>query len=102
MKRIIQDENGKKMIMNVISSIPALPEGWSDLGLADDLPEAIAEIEAATQADSAKAIAHQFLVDSDWQVLRHRDQVDAGIATSLTSEEFTQLLTTRQAARDLI
>ena len=102
MKRIIQDENGKKMIMNVISSVPSLPEGWSDLGLADELPEAIAEIEDAAQADSAKATARQFLADSDWQVLRHRDQVDAGIPTSMTAEEFSQLLTDRQAARDSI
>jgi hypothetical protein len=102
MKYIVQDSEGKKMVMTVVSSMPQLPEGWSVLGLADDLPEAIAEIEAATQADSAKATAKQFLADSDWKVLRHRDQIALGIATSMTEEEMTALQTARQAARDLI
>ena len=102
MKYVVQDENNKKMIMDIVSSIPQLPEGWSVLGLVEEAPEAIAEIEAASQADSAKATARQFLADSDWKVLRHRDQVDAGTPTSLTVEEFTQLLTDRQVARDSI
>jgi hypothetical protein len=102
MKYIVQDSEGKKMFMEVVSSLPQLPEGFTVLGLADDLPEAIAEIEAATQADSAKATARQFLANSDWQVLRHRDQIDAAIPTSLTPEEFSALLIQRQAARDLI
>ena len=102
MKYVVQDENSKKMIMDVVSSLPQLPEGFTVLGLADDLPEAITEIEAATQADSAKATAKQFLADSDWKVLRHRDQIALGIATSMTEEEMTALQTARQAARDLI
>lgn len=102
MKHIIQDENGKKMTMEVVSSIPQLPEGWSVLGLADELPEAISEIQAAAQAQQTVAEARQLLADSDWKVMRHRDQIDAGVATSLTVEQFTQLLTDRQAARDLI
>lgn len=102
MKYIVEDSEGKKMIMSVASSMPQLPEGFEVLGKAEELPDAMAEIEASSQAESAKATARQFLADSDWQVLRHRDQVDAGTPTSLTVEEFAQLLTDRQAARDSI
>jgi hypothetical protein len=102
MKYIVQDSEGKKMFMEVVSNLPQLPEGFTVLGLADELPEAITEIEAATQADSAKATARQFLADSDWKVLRHRDQIALGITTSMTEEEMTALQTARQAARDSI
>ena len=102
MKYIVQDSENKKMIMTVASSMPQLPEGFQVLGLADELPEAMAEIEAASQAESAKAEARKLLADTDWKVIRHRDQVDAGTPTSMTAEEFAQLLADRQAARDSI
>lgn len=37
---------------------------------------------------------------SDWLSTRHRDQLEANIPTSLTSEQFSELLTYRQALRD--
>jgi hypothetical protein len=37
---------------------------------------------------------------SDWLTTRHRDQLEASIPTSLTSEQFSELLTYRQALRD--
>lgn len=37
---------------------------------------------------------------TDWLSIRHRDQVEAGITPSLTSEQFTELMTYRQALRD--
>lgn len=43
-----------------------------------------------------------FLSGSDWKVLRHQDQLLLGIATSLTQDEFMQLLQDRQTARDAI
>jgi hypothetical protein len=98
MKKIIQDENGKKMIMNVVSSVPSLPEGWSVLGLADDLPEAIAEIEVASQVQVDKAAAKQFLVDTDWKVMRHIRQLALGETPSLTHEEYLALEELRSAA----
>jgi hypothetical protein len=52
------------------------------------------------EADNAEAI--QFLADTDWKVLRHRDQQELGIATSLTAEEFQDLLQQRQMAREAI
>jgi hypothetical protein len=102
MKYIVQDSEGKKMIMNVVSSMPQLPEGFQVLGLADDLPEAIQEIEVESQAEASKAQSRAFLAETDWKVLRHRDQIEMGIETSLSEAEFSQLLTERQTARDSI
>jgi len=39
---------------------------------------------------------------TDWKVTRHRDQVDAGVTTSLTSTEYSELLSQRQLWRDQI
>lgn len=47
-------------------------------------------------------IALQFLNDTDWKVMRHLDQQQLGIATSLTAEEFQELLHQRQMARESI
>lgn len=102
MKYIVQDAEGKKMIMSVVSSMPQLPEGFQVLGKAEELPEAMDEIEAASQEEALKAEAAKFLKDTDWKVIRHRDQVEMGVPTSMTAEEFAQLLADRQAARDLI
>ena len=102
MKYIIKDADGKKMIMTVVSSMPSLPEGFEVLGLADDIPEAMAEIAAADSIEKARSDARNLLASTDWKVIRHRDQLDAKLPTSLTEEEFIQLLKDRQAARDSI
>lgn len=48
-------------------------------------------------------LAHQsFLDDTDWKVVRHRDQVELGIETSLTNDEFIELLNQRNEARTSI
>jgi len=98
MKYVVQDENSKKMIMDVVSSIPQLPEGWSVLGLADELPEAMAEIDAASQVQVDKAAAKQFLVDTDWKVMRHIRQLALGETLSLTQEDYLALEELRSAA----
>lgn len=41
------------------------------------------------------------LSETDWMVVRHRDQQDAGIATSLTDEQYLKLLDYRQQLRDI-
>lgn len=48
---------------------------------------------------AVKVEAARRLAATDWKVLRHRDQLDAGEATSLTDEEYAALLTARQAIR---
>ncbi|MCG8336758.1 MAG: hypothetical protein MJE63_19810 [Proteobacteria bacterium] len=40
-----------------------------------------------------------FLRGTDWKVTRHRDQLDMGIETSLSDDEYKQLLQERQLAR---
>lgn len=44
----------------------------------------------------------RFLQETDWKVLRHRDQIDLGSATSMTEQEFQELLQQRQTARESI
>lgn len=41
-----------------------------------------------------------FLDNTEWKVQRHRDQLELGITTSLTQEEYMELLRQRQEARD--
>jgi hypothetical protein len=41
------------------------------------------------------------LYETDWMVIRHRDQVEAGTATTLTNTQYQNLLIYRQALRDL-
>jgi hypothetical protein len=102
MRYIVKDSEGKKMMMIVVSSMPQLPDGFEIMGLADELPEAIAEISASEDIEKSKAEAKRLLTETDWKVIRHRDQIDAGLPTSMSAEEFTQLLNDRQAARDSI
>jgi hypothetical protein len=91
MKYIVQDAEGKKMIMSVVSSMPQLPEGFEVLGLADELPEAVAEMEAQAISEKEKAEARQFLNQSDWKILRHIRQKALGIELSLSEEEYLAL-----------
>jgi hypothetical protein len=102
MKYVVKLPDNKKAIMDIVNTIPLLPEGYEVLGLADDLPEAIMEIESDRQSESLIQAARQLLADTDWKVMRHRDQLDAGVPTSITAEEFAQLLVDRQTARDSI
>jgi len=58
------------------------------------------EISSASKSQAEiNKVAREFLSNSDWKVHRHRDQLDAGVATSLTDLEFQDLLQQRQAAR---
>ena len=41
------------------------------------------------------------LYETDWMVLRHRDQIDANVTTTLTNDQYQKVLTYRQALRDL-
>ena len=66
-----------------------------------DIERIQSELDIETQLGVNKQ--HQVFLDStDWKVIRHKDQTDLGIPTSLTDEEYTQLLTDRQTARDAI
>lgn len=57
---------------------------------------------AQEKQEEEDMIQRQFLSDTDWQVIRHRDQLALGIETSLTEAEYMELLKARQKARDSI
>ncbi|MBR1625515.1 MAG: hypothetical protein IJ681_00055 [Bacteroidales bacterium] len=48
------------------------------------------------------ADATNYLTDTDWLVIRHRDQLALGLETSLTNEQYLDLLAKRQAAREKV
>lgn len=51
---------------------------------------------------STNTEARIFLDESDWLVIRHRDQQELGIETSLTDDEYLNLLKKRQKARQKV
>ena len=66
-----------------------------------DSPEYQAEL-ARQEQERINQEAERFLNETDWMVIRHRDQLALGIPTSLTEEEFRKLLEDRQQARDRV
>ena len=46
--------------------------------------------------------ARNYLTDTDWLVIRHRDQLDLRQETSLTNEQYLDLLAKRQVARESV
>lgn len=46
--------------------------------------------------------ARKYLKDTDWLVLRHRDQIALSLDTSLTDVEYKELLRKRQEARSKV
>lgn len=46
-----------------------------------------------TQRDAA-------LSETDWMVLRHREEIDSGVATTISDAEYADLLAYRQQLRD--
>jgi hypothetical protein len=41
------------------------------------------------------------LYETDWMVVRHKDQLDLGIITTLTNDQYQKLLAYRQQLRDI-
>lgn len=83
---------------------------WSMQYLSEPSAEQLAQIAQiienykilSVEEDYANKVALNFLTSSDWKVLRHADQKALQIPTSLTDEEYSQLLADRQAARNVI
>jgi phage anti-repressor protein len=46
--------------------------------------------------------ARKFLKDTDWLVIRHQDQINAGVETSLSQEQYNNLFQQRDLARNII
>lgn len=55
----------------------------------------------AAVAAAVRATRDAKLTACEWLVIRHRDQVDAGVSTTLAAEQYADLLAYRQALRDV-
>jgi len=53
-------------------------------------------------AEVDKTEAQEFLNNTDWKVIRHKEQEDLGIKTSLTSQEYLELIKLRQVKREVL
>lgn len=63
-------------------------------------PEVTAEEKAQQQEAAERTWRDAELNDTQWPVARHRDELDAGTATTLSADQFAELLAYRQALRD--
>ena len=68
----------------------------------EELKALESQVLSAKSQQETNAEAQKFLDESDWKVLRHRDQQELGLATSLSGDEFQELLRQRQMAREAI
>ncbi len=97
------DENGESFDPPQFQDVEIVPAQYEMQEM--HIPGYVVEIEdisAKLEQEKANAEAQAFLDSSDWKVLRHRDQQDIGLATSLSGEEFQELLQQRQMAREAI
>ena len=53
-------------------------------------------------AELDKEEGEEFLNSTDWKVIRHKEQQDLGIETTLTQEEYLELITQRQEWRNIL
>lgn len=49
-----------------------------------------------------KTEAEKFLKETDWKILRHKEQQELGVETSLSEEEYLDLIIERQERRNLL
>ncbi|MHA3117238.1 hypothetical protein E0H86_07080 [Acinetobacter sp. ANC 4635] len=81
--------------------------GWRAVGLEADCAadETYSETQPIpTSADPALQVRVKrdaLLIDSQWLVQRHRDQIEVSEPTTLTTDQYKALLTYRQALRDV-
>ncbi len=102
---LTEQSNGKDIVMFdgvVFASEPNLYYLDSNGIYQKYSSEELQELAEINQVVTTTNTALNFLNDTDWKVTRHRDQQAQGIETSLTEEEYQQLLVDRQNARDSV
>ena len=62
----------------------------------------VKKTKAITDLINTNSDSKRYLNDTDWLVIRHRDQLDLKQQTSLTNEQYLDLLAKRQAAREKV
>jgi hypothetical protein len=99
-----------------LSEVEIIIEGVKDIKVPDDtdptkfmvvndkLVARDAQIQTSVKIDEPKPLDENiiFLNSTDYKVLKYRDQIDLGIETSISKDEYIKLLTERQNARDAI
>ena len=101
--QVVNNSNGNKFIgrfnteaaANVWIENMKLQNAWGEVA---DLTVVKSNCDAEVQSEEAL----KFLSETDWMVIRHRDQLDLGQSTSLTDQEYQQLLSERQSARNQV
>ena len=84
----------------VFETIPAITETYVNLKREYEID--VVDVTAEFDQRKINADALKFLKDTDWQILRHRDQIESEVETSLTDTEYQELLVDRQDKRTLI
>jgi len=95
MPYINRDENGK------ITGLFACQQYENQEYLPDDNHEVI-NFGKPSEQEIINQNARDFLNQTDWLVIRHRDQLALGIPTSLSLEEYIDLLNRRQKEREKV
>ena len=100
----VLDENGESFDPPQFQDVEIVPSQheMQEMHIPGSYEVEIEDITSQLEQEKANAEAQAFLDASDWKVLRHRDQQDIGLATSLSGEEFQELLQQRQMAREAI
>lgn len=102
-----KDENGNflyEIIPAVTQKMATIKQDYMFFDTEGSKHEAPVYMDISAQVNQEKINmeAQKYLSDTDWICHRHLDQKELGISTSLTEEEFQQLLQARQAARNQI
>lgn len=89
---VIQEENTElyAAVQSVVANHPELVVAYADWDRTEE------EAKAAIRNNR-----DQKLADCDYIFLRHRDEKEMGISTTLTEEQYQQWLVYRQALRDI-
>lgn len=96
---VIITEIGVKPDMTMTNLAPAEFDKWDYQAnnWFEDLKLVLNAEQAKVNLESKKV-----LNDTDWKILRHRDQLDLGVKTSLSEEEYFFLLQQRQESREKV
>jgi len=83
----------------VIGTFANRQPGYAEEWLSCDNPE-VTQISPEQAASDERAWRDAALAKQIWLRDRHRDQIELGMSTTLTSAQFNELLTYMQALRD--
>lgn len=111
--QIIQDNRGRTAYNTTdkspmeLTALGDLPDGYTlaEPGKFDVWDGQGWQEDAQTKRDICTALLRlerdRRLSNTDWLCLRHRDEQDSGATTTLTADQYAELLTYRRALRDL-